>query len=334
MKKIKNTIKISAIAGLLLIAANTNAQDAHYTQFDASPVMLNPATTGVFDNSDWRVSARFRSQWGSLGTNFLTTSVAFDMPFKDRIGIGGYFQNYDMASTINVTNFVGSGSYEITEPNNGDYRLTAGLQVGFMIKSLNTNSFIFDNQYDEGLFNENLPTGEDFERGAKFSPDVNLGMFYQMTDESKEFIPWGSISLFHAIPTKDVFISNVKARVPLRWMFSGGGVWQADEKLKILPSLLYMKQRKDWEFDLNVLGQYHVEDTEYDVIGGFSWRTSDAIAFHTGVHHRENIFRISYDFNTSSLSQFTRSRGAIEFSLLYYGFNSIKKSIPEETEDF
>ncbi|MEM7163406.1 MAG: PorP/SprF family type IX secretion system membrane protein [Bacteroidota bacterium] len=334
MKTLKSITIVSALILAFGFNLELDAQDAHYTQFDASPVMLNPATTGVFDNSDWRASARFRSQWGSLGTNFLTTSVAFDMPFKDRIGIGGYFQNYDMASTINVTNLVGSGSYEITEPGNGDYRLTAGLQLGFMIKSLNMNSMIFDNQYDEGLFNEDLPTGEIFERGAKFSPDVNLGMFYQMTDESKEFIPWGSLSLFHAVPTKDVFISNVKARVPLRWMFSGGGTWQADEKLKILPSLLYMKQRADWQVDVNVLGQYHVEETEYDVIGGFSWRSSDAIAFHAGVHHRENIFRISYDFNVSSLNEFTRSRGAIEFSLLYYGFNSVKKKLPENTEEY
>ena len=253
------------------------------------------------------------------------------MPFKDRYGIGGYFQNYDMASTINVTNFVVGGAYEITEPNNPEYRLTAGLQLGFMIKSINRNSLIFDNQYDNGLFNEDLPTGEFFEKGSKFSPDVNLGMFYQATNDSKDFIPWGGASIYHVTVPKDVFIGNQKIRVPLRWQLMGGGEWQANEKLKILPSMQFMKQRADSEFDLSVLGQYHVEDTEYDVLGGFSWRTSDAIAFHTGIHHRDNIFRISYDFNVSSLKNFTHSKGAIEFSLLYYGFNQAK--VPAPTED-
>lgn len=328
MKNLNKIFSSALIFGSMLIVMNSNAQDAHYTQFDASPLMSNPATAGMFEFSDWRASARFRSQWGSLGTNFLTTAVSFDMPFKDRYGIGGYFQNYDMASTINVTNCVVGGAYEITEPDNPEYRLTAGLQLGFMIKSINRNSLIFDNQYDNGLFNEDLPTGEFFEKGSKFSPDVNLGMFYQATNKSKDFIPWGGASIYHVTVPKDVFIGSQKIRVPLRWLIMGGGEWQANEKLKILPSMQFMKQRADSEFDLSILGQYHVEDTEYDILGGFSWRTSDALAFHTGIHHRENIFRISYDFNVSSLRNFTHSKGAIEFSLLYYGFNQAKVPAP------
>ena len=324
MKSIKYIASAACFAICMVTASNMNAQDAHYSQFDASPLLLNPATAGMYSMSDWRVAGNFRSQWGSISTNFLTTAISFDKPYKDRYGIGGYIQNYDMASVINVLNFMVGGAYEITEPGNGDYMITGGLQLGFMVKSINQSKLIFDNQYDNGLFDDDLPHGESFVRGSKFSPDVNMGMFYKSLDNSKDFVPWGGLSVYHVTMPKDVFISDVKVRVPVRWVLSGGGTYDIDEKWDVMPSLLYMKQRADSQFDITMLGKYLLEETDYHLLGGFGWRSSDSFMVHAGVHHKENIFRISYDFNVSGLQNFTNSKGAIEFSILYYGFNKIK----------
>ena len=155
-----------------------------------------------------------------------------------------------------------------------------------------------------------------------------MGCSIKSLEDSKDFVPWGGFSLYHVNMPKDVFISDVKIRVPIRWAVSGGGTYDIDEKWDVMPSLLFMKQRADKQVDITMLGKYHLEDTDYDLLGGFGWRSSDSFIFHAGVHHRENIFRLSYDFNVSSLRNYTNSKGAIEFSILYYGFNKVKNKEP------
>lgn len=48
---------------LLCAAGSLHAQvDAHFTQYYAYPLWLNPAFTGAIDGS-WRVSGNYRKQW-------------------------------------------------------------------------------------------------------------------------------------------------------------------------------------------------------------------------------------------------------------------------------
>ena len=76
MMKTKATL---LLAITLFGAGATRAQDAQLSQYDAAAVLLNPALTGMFENSDFRVSSNLRSQWNSLASNFLTTAFAVDM---------------------------------------------------------------------------------------------------------------------------------------------------------------------------------------------------------------------------------------------------------------
>jgi len=84
---------------LSLLIQTTFAQDFHFSRFFASPLSLNPATTGGV-NGDWRVVAIFRSQWGWSSTisAFQTFGASYDiavmkgkLPRKDFIGLGTSF---------------------------------------------------------------------------------------------------------------------------------------------------------------------------------------------------------------------------------------------------
>ena len=66
MKNLKIILRTVCFSICALSMYSLNAQDAHYSQFDSSPLMINPATAGMYQDFDWRVTGGFRSQWGSI----------------------------------------------------------------------------------------------------------------------------------------------------------------------------------------------------------------------------------------------------------------------------
>src|SRR5690554_7441943 len=71
-------ILISAIG----LSLSTRAQDAHLSMYDAAPLFLNPALTGVVDG-DFRLHGQYRTQWKSVNYKPYTSYLlSFDMPFK------------------------------------------------------------------------------------------------------------------------------------------------------------------------------------------------------------------------------------------------------------
>ncbi|MBK7037948.1 MAG: type IX secretion system membrane protein PorP/SprF [Bacteroidetes bacterium] len=47
------------------------AQDVHFSQYNAAPLALNPALTGV-NSCDWRAGLTYRNQWNSVTTPYVT----------------------------------------------------------------------------------------------------------------------------------------------------------------------------------------------------------------------------------------------------------------------
>jgi hypothetical protein len=64
---------------LLLLSAETSAQDPHFSQFFVSPLALNPAFAGKFDGS-YRFSGNFKKQWPLINNAFTSAAAALDFP--------------------------------------------------------------------------------------------------------------------------------------------------------------------------------------------------------------------------------------------------------------
>ncbi len=188
MKKIINNIP-TLLIGLVMtctISNRVSAQDAQISQFDSAPVMFNPANTGMLKFTDMRIAALYRSQWSSLATSFNTFAMSFDMAASDRLGFGGVFVNTDEANVINTSNFLISGAYQITDPNQTKYMITTGVQLGILYKRLNVNDMIFDSQFDGYNFDGDLPSMETFTNTSRFMLDANIGVSYKSTDRTKK----------------------------------------------------------------------------------------------------------------------------------------------------
>ena len=124
-----NTIILLAAACGAVVTAN--GQDAHLAQYDAAPVLLTPALTGIYEGSDFRMSSSFRNQWGALGANFTTTTFSYDAAFQGRYGAGLYLSNYNMADVFNTFEVGVSGAYNVSAPK-AKHTLSVGARLGAM----------------------------------------------------------------------------------------------------------------------------------------------------------------------------------------------------------
>lgn len=68
---------ISTVAILLTLFSNGISQDIHFAQFNMTPLIINPALTGVFFG-DHRASLNYRDQWTGFGNGYRTYSFSFD----------------------------------------------------------------------------------------------------------------------------------------------------------------------------------------------------------------------------------------------------------------
>lgn len=313
----KKQLIITLAALAFLFAQKNQAQDAQLSQYQAAPILFNPANTGMLKFTDMRVAALYRSQWSSLATSINTFGVSFDMGAGDRFGFGGAFVNTDAANVINTTSFMASGAYQITDPNQTKYILSTGIQIGILYKRINTNGLIFDAQFDGFIFDRELPSRESFDRTSRFMIDANVGFSYKSTDRTKKINPFADLAVFHLTMPNESFIGEQESRLPMRWMANVGARIEVNRSFLIDPSVIYMRQREANQFLATAIGYYEIEGTAYQAIGGLGYRTSDAVIIHAGIRHNSNIFRISYDINTSELSDYSQNRGALEFSVIY-----------------
>lgn len=314
---IRFCLVLALVGAWSMLTPVAQGQDAQLSQYDAAPVIFNPANTGMLKYTDLRVAALYRTQWSSIATSFNTFGISFDMAVNDRWGVGGVFVNSDAANVIATSNFLGSVAYQVSNPDNKKYILSAGMQLGVLYKRINTNEMIFDSQFDGFNFDNNINSMESFDRFGKVMLDANMGFSFKSTDRSKRINPFADLAVFNVTTPDESFLGSQESRLPMRWMAQAGARIEVNDKIVFDASVIGMKQRQAEQLLINALGYFDIQGTPYQVIGGASYRTSDAAIIHAGIRHNANIFRLSYDINTSPLNAYSNNRGALEFSVIY-----------------
>ncbi len=322
MKNIKTTLLLS----LLFAARVVLCQDFHLSQFDATPHYFNPALTGIYfgNKADYKIYSDYRTQWKSLGVKpFGTYYLAYDMPYK-KYGLGGYLiHNRNGNGGFNTINLMPCFAYQITDGKNSPHNLSVGAQLGIIYKNFDPNHFTFDSQFSAdapGGFDPNISNGEIWWKTSLLKIDANMGVFYKYQKEDWKAHPWAGFSVYHMPRPNQSMTKLVKDKLPMRWVMEAGADYQINDNINLTPMLLYMMQAKAHEINIGAICFYHLKDTKYDIIGGVSCRIKDAIILQTGLKYEEHIFTLSYDINTSYLSNYTGGRGAFEFSISLTGF--------------
>lgn len=309
----------------IFILGDLFAQDPHYSQYDAAPVVLNPALTGPFGGPQkYRVATQYRSQWGLLGGRIATSSLSYDMVYQGKWGIGGYMLDYDAPGNYNALNAVVSGAYKISGAGQEKQLLTVGLQAGIINK--NNKDLVFDNQYSFGNFDPDLPSGESYRKYSIVMPEVNMGISYKQSDKEKKINPYGGFSVFHITrPREKFFQTSPDSRLPMRFVLNGGSAISVTERVTLDPHFLWMKQKKANDIIFGLRGNYDFKNgsnalnNSIAILSGVSYRLRDAVIGELGVKYKNFVYKFSYDFTVSTLRSFNNGKGALELSVVYKG---------------
>jgi type IX secretion system PorP/SprF family membrane protein len=333
----KNLIKrVSLIAALALSTTGAMAQDVHFTQFDASPLLLNPAFTGGFDGPV-RVSAIYRDQWRSVLKNaaYRTIAVSVDMPVirdisgDDYLAAGAQFYN-DVAGDGNLSNFSGllSVAYHKFMGVQGDKSLSVGLQGGYTSKTIDLSKLYFGNQFENGGFTG--PGGALLNVSPVNYFTVNAGIGYAHRVSDRFSFSLGAAGLNLNQPRESLLKEkNSQVGLGMRVSAQAGAIIYTGERLSLKPAALYQMQSGTTEiivgneFNLIVGEDAEVRQLATAIFVGGYHRLNDAMLFTAGIEHRGFRLGVGYDYNSSKLKTASSGRGGFEIALRYTGLNPI-----------
>ncbi len=304
------------------------AQDLHFSQFYASPMILNPATTGILDE-DYRIICNYASQWGGFTTPYKTFAASYDMKMlslrkgKDHIGFGFLLFN-DVAGDSKLRTTQANVSFSIIKSldRRGKHFISLGGQAGLAQRSINFADLQFDNQFNGYQYDQNSGSGESLTTTNFIYPDVASGIMWYYAPKRRHNIYLGG-AIYHLNQPNQSFYYNGDDRLVLRQVIHGGGQFKLNAKMDLLPTFMVLKQGVAQEITGGGFMKYGAGTVGNRKKVAFyfgSWyRLNDAIIMGTKIDYGEVSFGFSYDFNVSDLSMVTNLNGGPEASFTYTG---------------
>jgi type IX secretion system PorP/SprF family membrane protein len=302
--------------------------DPHFTQNYTYPMYINPALTGSSDG-EYRVSAIYRSQWGSISNPYRTTGVSFDARTNKNIALGVSMLNQSAGDGgFNYLSAYGSVAYTgVKFGKDNNHRVVFAMQAGVINRRVDQTKFKWGEQWNPITgYNASNATTETFVTTSATTLDMGAGALYFDASPDKKINAYGGFSVFHINKPKDPIISGQSTdlnTIPLRYTFHGGVSFNLFERTSIVPHVLYMKQGTASEAMIGTYVQLNV-NLETDVMIGGYYRAKDAIAPFVGIDWRNFIIGLSYDANTSKLGAMTRNVNSFELSLSYVKRNGTR----------
>ncbi|MFD0751856.1 PorP/SprF family type IX secretion system membrane protein [Mucilaginibacter calamicampi] len=314
----KKELLILIILSLVLYMKTSAQIDPHFSQYYAYPLWLNPALTGVI-NGDARINANYKNQYPQLNNAYKTTALSADMRTNNNVALGINVLNQAAGDAgFNYFSAYGTFGYSITVSNDGNQKVSFGLQAGVINRSFDPNKVQFGNQFNpEGGFDPSIPSNERFLNTNTTVFDAGAGVFYYDGNPMSNANLFGGISVGHLSRPRDPFAAEGdNSKLPLRYTVHAGVRIRASEYIDVIPHAIYIKQQKAQEKAVGAYSEFKMDGDKGIIFGGM-YRFNDAAVASVGYHLSSLIIGASYDFNTSSLNRATNSRGGFELSISY-----------------
>jgi type IX secretion system PorP/SprF family membrane protein len=305
-------------------------QDVHFTNYNAQPLILNPALTGL-NGCDWRVGSNFKAQWlgVSQGNTYRTSSVYADFAmgkptkFSNFGGVGISLVS-DQAGDLNYnTNKLDiSFAYHIMLNNRGTSSLSMGIQGGFAHRGFDQSRALF--AFDPITGEPILSSVENFDADTRFYGDAGAGILYSTSPKKNSNYFFG-LALQH-VNQPNISSFNINRdqseRMYMKFTLHGGALIPLGDKLGIMPGLMVLKQGPTYQANLSALVKYRfsqIPSNKNAMYFGVMYRVEDAIALIARTDVKAFQIHFSYDLNVSKLTSASRGNGGPEVALIYSG---------------
>jgi len=344
--KPKYYLKSLVLILVFLAGCTLNAQDLHFSQFNETPALVNPALTGA--EAPIKVSLINKDQWKTVTTAFKT----YGANVEGRIAIGGKRKSRSTVSKQKVFSGINAGLSFFSDKT-GDGALTnnrinlslstfitvykghfisVGLQNSYCQRKLNAGNFIFPDQYNGAIYDPNYATRETFATQSYWYSDAGAGLMYSYDRDEKSFdieklfrahLGFG---MYHILQPKDQFIFPDQKSY-YKYVIHGDLVKSLGKThVAVAPSFMVQMQGSSREIIFGALVKHSIKgNSKYtgknrrSSLGyGAYYRTDDAVIF-SGMLELAERFAIilGYDINISSLKSASSRRGGFEIGLKY-----------------
>lgn len=320
MIKILRRLTIWVIACLSVTVLKS--QDIHFTQFDFSPITLNPAKTGDFSGT-FRVSAIYRDQWRIAGSQgiFTTPAITYDMPLftgigeRDWVSIGGMIYSDGSGSpNLRTTSFIGSIAYHISLDKNRKNVLSLGVSSGMLQKRLkNINGLLFEDEIVSGTSSLDVNNVNETGKGQM---DFNAGLMFKSRISQTSDMEIG-FSVGHISRPNVGVLNSGGSRVPMIFRLYGQSNIGVSQAFSVTPRAIvhYIQTNRSQNISAQLLGNFILDqasNTKFSVGGGY--RIGDALQLLGGIEIRNLRIGVAYDMRTSV---FSNTGGAFEIAASY-----------------
>ena len=296
MNAVKTRILTLAIG--LIFSTLSTAQDAHFSQYYANPIYLNPAFAGL--ERCPTVHSNYRNQYPELGV-YQSYSASYDQ-YVDKLngGVAVMAVKDDAGNgALNLTEVSGVYSYHLEV--NRHFTLLSGFQATFRQRSIDWNSFTFPDMIDP-FYGFVLPTGEGRPTNEfKNNFDLSFGMLgfterwyigivgHHLTEPNEAFLSQSNLPL--------KLTAHAVANIPL-------GRKRLHNSLQsyIVPNVVYQQQGAASQLTAGV------SFARGPLAGGLALRQGsfnpDAVIFILGITPPDLpwTFGYSYDYTISDLT--------------------------------
>ena len=292
---------------LLFISSLIKAQDVHFSQFDKTKPLLNPALI-AHQSDDYQLQLQRRSQWSSVTVPF--TTFALSLAAKDLYK--------DLSAAVTLLNDVAGDSHFSTDGlslsvsktfyNKGNF-LSIGLITGLYQRSVDFSNLVF-------LEPENMN-----EVSFNFL-DIGIGVSnIKIINKNNSFTV--GLSAYHLnTPNQSL---NATENIVLNQKYIAHSTYSSkmNSKIVLAPTVYLLSQKQDMETIIGSGISYKL-DNKLVLKSGIYSRINDAFFMTFGIKKGNFETIISYDINTSSLANASKNMGGFEFSV-FYGWSIVKE---------
>lgn len=289
-------------------------QDAHFSQFYANPLHLNPAFTG--SERCPRVALGYRNQWPALGPTYVTYSASYDQHVNLIQGGAGLHLLSDVQGDGTIKTNIISGMYSYTLPVTHNFAIAAGFEASYVMKTIKWDFIfpdmihplygpIYSTQENPALVNDHK-NYFDFSAGLiGFTERTFFGVaVHHLTEPSESFLR-GSDAV---LPRK--FTAHFGTEIPINNKKYRRG------ELSLAPQLLFHQQGQFQQFNWGIYVNRKA------IVAGFWLRQNfnfqyDSFIMLVGFRQDNIRFAYSYDFTVSRLRNSTYGSHEVSFAYIF-----------------
>ncbi len=328
----------------------SKSQDIHFSQYQQTSPLINPALTGAL--SVLRATLIYKEQWRSVTVPYSTYGISienrFQMKGKRGAGYSGpktkSFRRFAAGLSV-YSDKAGDGAMGITQanlsisafiPTGDNSAISGGLQGSMFQRKIDFAKLVFPDQYngtgyDVGLSSGESPASQNFTY-ADFAGGLNWNYGFSESLKEADANVKANIgaSVYHVSQPKQDYLSGSTEKIERKFILHADFlIGLSSANFALAPSIICVLQGPSKEIIEGLMLKYYfIEGPRYygvkasSAFGfGLSYRNRDAAIASFLFEYGHYAIGVSYDLNTSMLNTASKVKGGPEVFLRYVAPN-------------